>query len=149
MPNEDGRTNVLKRYLDDEITIRLPDQKLITDIKWFSVYDLTLHDAFGDIYIPEEFEPPGPQVLTDLQGRSNEVRATQVVVMNSKVIKLHQFSYDGRGGDVYFWVGEGPQPSSKGHKVPDDMGYLTPLRRYVDEDVYLQLPGDITIFDIR
>ncbi len=49
-------------YLDDEITIRLPDQKRVTDIKWFSVYDLTLHDAFGDVYIPEEFEPPGPQV---------------------------------------------------------------------------------------
>ncbi len=29
------------------------------------------------------------------------------------------------------------------------MGYLTPLRKYEEEDVYLQLPGDITIFDIR
>ncbi len=37
--------------------------------------------------------------------------------MNSKVMKLEGFSYDGRGGDVYFWVGVGPQPSSKGHKV--------------------------------
>lgn len=117
VPNEDGRTNVLKRYLNDEITIRLPDQKRINDIKWFSVYDLTQHDAYGDIYIPEDFEPPGQQVLTDIQGRSNGVRASHVSVMNSKVIKLHQFSYDGRGGDVFFWVGVGPQPSSKGIQV--------------------------------
>ncbi len=81
------------------------------------MYDLTQHDFFGDLYIPEEFEAPGPQVLTDLQGRTNDVEAKQVVVLNSKVIKLQSFTYDGRGGEVYFWVGVGPQPSSKGHKV--------------------------------
>ena len=32
------------------------------------------------------------------------------------------FSYDGTGGEVYFWVGLGPQPSSKGVKVPDEYG---------------------------
>ena len=133
-----------------EITIVLPDHKKITDIKWFSVYDLTLHDAFGDIYIPEDFEPPGPQILTDIQGRSNGVEAAQVLVMDSKTLKLEDFSYDGRGGeDVSFWVGVGPQPSSKGHQVPDDMGYLTALRRYDHEDVYLTLPGELTVFDIR
>ena len=59
VPNEAGRTNVLERYLNDEITITLPDRKRLTEIKWFAVYDLTLHDPFGDIYIPEDFEPPG------------------------------------------------------------------------------------------
>ncbi len=34
-------------------------------------------------------------------------------------------------------------------QVPDDMGYLTPLRRYDSADVYLSLPGDLTLFDIR
>ena len=29
------------------------------------------------------------------------------------------------------------------------MGYLSPLRAYHDEDVYLQLPGKLTVFDIR
>ena len=51
-----------------------------------------------------------------------------MIVMDSKTLKLEQFSYDGLGGEVYFWVGVGPQPSSKGHKVPDEMGYLSPLR---------------------
>ena len=55
-------------------------------------------------------------------------RASSVVVMDAKTLKLERFSYDGAGGDVYFWAGVGPQPSSKGHKVPDEMGYLSPLR---------------------
>lgn len=149
VPDEAGRTNVLKRYLNDLITITLPDKKRVTDIKWFAVYDLSLHDAFGDVFIPEDFEPPGNQILSDIFGRSNGVRAESVVVMDSKTIKLEGFSYDGLGGDVYFWVGIGPQPSSKGHQVPDELGYFSPLRKYDQEDVYLQLPGESTVFDIR
>ncbi len=34
-------------------------------------------------------------------------------------------------------------------QVPDDMGYLSPLRKYDEEDVYLQLPGELTVFQIR
>ncbi len=60
------------------------------------------------------------------------------------------FSYDGAGGDsIHFWVGRGPQPSPKGTLVPDEMGYLEPLRRYVKEDIILQMPGTLTVFDIR
>ena len=76
-------------------------------------------------------------------------RASQVLVMDSKTIMLTEFSYDGHAGDVNFWVGVGPQPSSKGHQVPDEMGYLSPLRRYDTEDIYLQLPGELTVFGIR
>ena len=51
--------------------------------------------------------------------------------MDSKSIHLKEFSYDGLGGDgVFFWVGHGPQPSSKGIKVPDELGYLEPLNAY-------------------
>ena len=60
--NEKGRTNVLDRYLNDEITITLPEGKKIAELKWFAIYDLSLHDTFGDIYIPEDFESPDVQV---------------------------------------------------------------------------------------
>ena len=33
--------------------------------------------------------------------------------MDSKTIKLPAFTYDGQGGEVFFFAGEGPQPSSK------------------------------------
>ena len=58
------------------------------------------------------------QVLSEILGFSNEIKADEVVVMDSKSIKLVGFNYDGRNeGSVHFWAGVGPQPSSKGHQV--------------------------------
>lgn len=34
------RTNILDRYFNRDFTLVLPDNKKITDIKWFAVYDL-------------------------------------------------------------------------------------------------------------
>ena len=71
-------------------------------------------------------------------------RADQVEVLDSKTIMLKEFYYDGKGGKgVHFTVGRGPQPSSKGTVVPNELGYLEPLRRYQKEDIKLQLPGKI------
>ena len=49
---------------------------------------------------------------------------------------------------MYFYAGEGPQPSSKGFIVPDELGYLAPLGKYEEQDVILQLPGVKSIFQI-
>ena len=68
--------------------------------------------------------------------------------MDAKTIKIPAFTYDGQGGEVYFFAGEGPQPSSKGFIVPDELGYLDPIGIYRNQDVILQLPGAKTIFEI-
>ncbi|XP_065225069.1 protein Skeletor, isoforms B/C [Planococcus citri] len=148
VPNEYGKTDVLNRYLNKDIRITLPDRKKITDIKWFAVYDLTRQSAFGDVYIPEEFEPPVTQTISQLTGRSHGVTSGPIEILDAKTITIPQFTYNGAGQDTYFWVGLGPQPSSKGYKVPDENGYLDPLRVYTEETVTLELPGDLTIFDI-
>ena len=55
---------------------------------------------------------------------------------------LKEFYYDGKGGKgIHFYVGRGPQPSSKGTVVPNELGYMEPLRKYYKEDIKLQLPG--------
>lgn len=142
VPNEFGRTNVLKRYLNEEFTLTMPSGKQINQVKWFAVYDLTEHEAYGSIYIPEGFEPPDTQVLSYMEGKAHGIEADQVLVLDSKTLMLKEFSYDGLGGKgIHFYVGRGPQPSSKGTVVPNELGYLEPLRRYVKEDVQLQLPG--------
>ena len=146
VPDKSGRTNVLDRYLNEEFTIKLPSQKRITDLKWFSVYDLTSQNNFGDIYISEGFEPPGYQTLADIPG--DDVSSKAITVMDSKTIEIPAFSYDGRGGEVFFYAGEGPQPSSKGFIVPDELGYLDPRGKSEEQDVILQLPGAKTIFQI-
>ncbi|XP_026827952.1 uncharacterized protein LOC105278994 isoform X2 [Ooceraea biroi] len=148
VPDEWGKTNILDRYFNRDFTLTLPDNKKITDIKWFAIYDLSSQNTFGDVYIPEEFDPPSPQKISELSRRSHNVSSEPIIILDSKTISIPQFTYDGQGVDAYFWVGLGPQPSSKGQKVPDEYGYVDSLRAYHNEDVVLELPGDMTVFDI-
>ena len=136
------------RYLNEDFILKLPSLKKIRDLKWFSVFDLTTQNNFGDVYIREGFEAPGYQTLTEIYGDKYSVSSKSVIVMDAKTIKIPDFTYDGRGGDVYFFAGEGPQPSSKGFIVPDQLGYLATLGIYRNQDVVLQLPGSKTIFEI-
>ena len=139
VPNEYGKTNVLQRYLNDEFTLTLPNGKRIDQLKWFAVYDLTEYEAYGALYIPEGFEPPGTKEVSHLEGKSNNIEADKVLVLDSKTIMLEKFFYDGKGGNgVQFFVGRGPQPSSKGQVIPNELGYLEPLRRYHNEDIRLK-----------
>ncbi|XP_068898664.1 protein Skeletor, isoforms B/C [Tenebrio molitor] len=148
VPDEYGKTNVLGRYLQKDFTLTLPDDKKITDIKWFAIYDLLSQNTFGDIYIPEEFEPPTIQKIPQLAGKSHQVSSGAIEIIDAKRIKLNEFRYDGKAKQAHFWVGVGAQPASKGHKVPDEFGYLDALRAYKGETITLELPGDLTIFNI-
>ncbi|XP_037030549.1 protein Skeletor, isoforms B/C [Bradysia coprophila] len=148
VPDEYGHTNVLERYFNKDFTLKLPDDKKITEIKWFAVYDLNNQNNFGDIYIPEEFEPPTPQKGNSFSKKSRGVSSANIEILDSKTIKIPELFYDGTGKRTYFWAGVGPQPSSKGVKIPDEMGYLDPIRKYEGETVTLELPGDTTVFNI-
>lgn len=116
------RTNILDRYFNKDFTLKLPDNKKITEVKWLAVYDLSRQNDFGDIYIPEDFEPPRPQRGGSFSKRSNGVSSSTIEILDSKTIKIPEFYYDGKGKKAYFWVGVGPQPSSKGSKIPDELG---------------------------
>ncbi|XP_026274137.1 protein Skeletor, isoforms B/C [Frankliniella occidentalis] len=148
VPDEYGKTNILARYFNKDFTITLPDGKKITEIKWFAIYDLTSQNAFGDLYIPEDFEPPTVQKISQLSKRSHDVGSESIEIIDAKTFRIPELNYNGAGKDTYFYVGVGPQPSSKGTKVPDEYGYLDPIRAYKRETVTLELPGDLTIFDI-
>lgn len=112
----------MDRYFNKDFTLTLPDGKKIIDIKWLAIYDLWSQNTFGDIYIPEEFEPPTIQKISQLAGKSNSVNSASIDIVDSKTLRISQFRYDGKAEEAYFWVGVGPQPGSKGHKVPDEYG---------------------------
>lgn len=86
------------------------------------MYDLSNQNTFGDIYIPEEFEPPTVQKIPQLAGKKNGVSSGTVEIIDAKTIKIYDFKFDGKTSSTYFWVGVGPQPGSKGIKVPDENG---------------------------
>lgn len=100
----------------------LPENKKITDIKWFAIYDIWSQNTFGDIYIPEGFEPPTVQKISTLTGKVHGITTESVDILDAKRIRLNQFHYDGLAKTAYFWVGVGAQPVAKGYKVPDEYG---------------------------
>jgi len=120
--NANRRTNILDRYHNKDFTLTLPDRKKITEIKWLAVYDLSSQNNFGDVYIPEEFDPPMSQLGGTFSKRSHNVSSSSVEILDSKTIRIKDFTYDGRGKRTFFWTGVGPQPSSRGSKLPDERG---------------------------
>ena len=149
VPDERGKTNKLKQYVNIDIRIRLPDDKRIQSIKWISVWDIRNQKNFADLYIPEGFLPPTPQTISEFSQLSNDVKSEPVVIQDAKTIRIPEFSYDGKRKEAYFWVGVGPQPTSAGQKIPNELGYLEPLGPYKEDLVILELPGNMTVFDIN
>ncbi|XP_028176410.1 protein Skeletor, isoforms B/C-like [Ostrinia furnacalis] len=148
VPDEHGKTNILERYYNQDVRLTLPEGKRISRIKWLAVYDIASQNAFGDVYVPDDFESPAPRTIGPLVGE-RAVSSESVLIADASTIIIPEFKYDGTGEEVYFWTGVGPQPSSRGIKIPDDYGYLEPLRAYKGEDVRLTLPGGRTVFDIK
>ncbi|KAI2795561.1 hypothetical protein BLOT_016681, partial [Blomia tropicalis] len=149
VPNEHGKTNKLRQYINQDIRIRLPEDKRIQSIKWISVWDIRAQKNFADLYIPEGFLPPSPQIIAEFSQLSNDVKSEPVVILDAKTIRIPEFTYDGKRKAAYFWVGMGPQPTSAGQRIPNELGYLEPLKSYKDDLVILELPGNMTIFDIN
>uniref|UniRef100_T1ISN0 DOMON domain-containing protein n=1 Tax=Strigamia maritima TaxID=126957 RepID=T1ISN0_STRMM len=148
VPDEGRKTNVLKRYANSELTLTLPDNKKIDDLKWFAIYDIGSSTTFADVKFPEDFEPPGRRLLSEFTRNSNGVKSDPILAVDSKTLIFTNFNYDGLSQDAYFWVGAGPVPNSKGTKIPDENGYLESLRPYQAANITLHLPGNMTIFDI-
>lgn len=59
------------------------------------ICNFLFQNTFGDIYIPEEFEPPALQKIPQLTSRSHGVKSGSVEVVDSKTIRIPEFSYDG------------------------------------------------------
>ncbi|CAG9134831.1 unnamed protein product [Plutella xylostella] len=147
VPDENGKTNVLERYFDAEVRLILPEGKRLSRLKWLCVYDIATQNTFGDVAIPDDFEAPTERTLGPMTG-SPAVSSGPVKVLDARTILIPSFRYDGSGGEVYFWAGEGAQPSARGTKVPDEYGYVEPLSPYNGTDVRLTLAGTTTVRDI-
>nr|XP_046920523.1 protein Skeletor, isoforms B/C-like [Dermatophagoides farinae] len=149
VPDETGRTNKLRQYINRSIRIRLPDDKTIHTIRWFAIWDIRSQKNFADIFIPEGFLPPAPQTIAEFSQLSNGIESEPLVIVDAKTIRIPSFTYDGYRKQAYFWVGQGPQPNSAGERIPNELGYLEPLGPYRNDLLILELPGNMTIFDIN
>lgn len=108
--------------MNKDITIRIPDDKKIVALKWLAVWDIRDNKNFADLYIPDGFQPPAPQEISELSRLSDSVRSGPLTIIDSKTIRIPDFNFDGKHKNVYFWVGTGPQPNTAGKKIPNERG---------------------------
>ncbi|XP_029042533.1 protein Skeletor, isoforms B/C isoform X1 [Osmia bicornis bicornis] len=76
-----------------------------------------------------------------------------VYVLDSSMIFIKGFCYDGTGPDAYFWVGNTSAPSPQGYIVPypeiDKNRDPPVLKAYNYTDIFLKLPDGKQIRDIK
>ncbi|RZB39621.1 Skeletor, isoforms B/C [Asbolus verrucosus] len=139
---------VLRAYNNTNIILRLPMGKRIRDIRWLSVWCRRFTVDFGEVFIPPNLEVPKPRVLPEFKRLAHGLRSDNISILDAKTFYIPNLHYDGAGPDAYFWVGNGTEPTAFGIKVPNEMGSLDPLRGYQGEDIEIQLPGSLTVYDI-
>lgn len=113
----------------------------------FQIYDFFQVD-FGEVFIPPGLDVPRPRVLPEFKRLAHGLRSSNISVLDAKTFYIPNLHYDGAGPDAYFWVGNGSTPNIMGVKVPNELGSYDVLRGYQGEDIEIQLPGNLTVYDI-
>lgn len=103
---------------------------------------------FGEVFIPPGLDVPRPRVLPEFKRLAHGLRSSNISVLDAKTFYIPNLHYDGAGPDAYFWVGNGTAPNIMGVKVPNELGSYEVLRGYQGEDIEIQLPGNLTVYDI-
>ncbi|RWS22358.1 protein Skeletor: isoforms B/C-like protein, partial [Leptotrombidium deliense] len=148
IPDPSGSEEKLKGYNNENLILKMPEGRKISDVKWISIWCKKFTINFGHIDIPQNFNAPKEVNLGRLPTFAHKVSAKAVIVKDSKTILIKGLNYDGAAPDAYFLVGKGKKPHASGIKVPDENGSLEKLHGYKDQDITLHLPGDLTMKDI-
>ena len=139
---------VLSAHNKTNLFLKLPGGKKIKDIKWLAVWCRRFTVNFGDVFIPSNLQAPKPRVLAEFKRLAHGLRSGNITVLDARTIYIPNLHYDGAAPDAYFWVGNGTEPGPWGIKVPNEFGKLDPLKGYQGQDIEIQLPENITVYDI-
>uniref|UniRef100_A0AC34Q6X6 DM13 domain-containing protein n=1 Tax=Panagrolaimus sp. JU765 TaxID=591449 RepID=A0AC34Q6X6_9BILA len=88
-----------------------------------------------------DYDPDYGVYLGDLSNLANGNVKGSVFVVNETAIQLVNFTYNGSGPDVYFWLDRTEVPTKEGLKIPSLEFGIAPLRKYENARVVLVLPG--------
>lgn len=146
VPDEKGRSEKLGEYTGNDLILTLPRKKL-SEISWLSVWCEEFAVDFGNVVFGSVTPPMQKTVAGFPEGGGHHVASGPITFLNEKSVKIEDFIYDGNAPDAFFLVGK-TSPSSRGTKVPDENGSLSPLKKYQSKTITLTLPGELTFFDI-
>lgn len=71
------------------------------------------------------------------------VSSGPILIIDKKTIFIPALNYKAESNDTYFWTGRGV-PSANGTLVPDENNSTDSLREYQGQNIYLQLPHNLT-----
>nr|XP_022918431.1 protein Skeletor, isoforms B/C isoform X1 [Onthophagus taurus] len=138
----------LGEFSNSDLILRLPVGIRIKDIKWLSVWCRRFTINFGEVFIPQDLDIPKVRILPEFKRFAHGLRSDNISILDAKTFYIPNLHYDGAGPAAYFWVGNGSEPHRMGIKVPNELKSLEPLRAYQGEDIEIQLPGSLTVYDI-
>ncbi|KAH6948902.1 hypothetical protein HPB50_026879 [Hyalomma asiaticum] len=138
----------LSAYNKSTIVLKLPPGKKITDFRWFSVYCRKAQTSFAHVDIPSNLQYPRPATVASSISGAHNTRAEAIIVEDKRTLVLKNFYYDGSAPDAFFLAGKGDRPMPDGTKIPDETGRVRKLMGYVNANVRLTLPGNLTVDDI-
>lgn len=119
--------------------------------------------------IPPGLDVPRPRILPEFKRLAHGVRSSNISVLDARTFYIPNLHYDGAGPDAFFLVGNGTEPNVMGIKVnfkiksripeicikvfflkvPNEIGSLDKLHGYQGEDIEIQLPPPLTVYDIE
>ncbi|CAN7995529.1 unnamed protein product [Ixodes hexagonus] len=152
LPDENGSTATLKAYKGANITIRVPDNKKITDFKYLAVWCEKFGVNFGHVMIPTDFKLPQPQTIGRGLKGAHGVTIDTVTLKDANTIELTNFHYDGQGPDAHFVVSATsptPAKASGSTKLLDENGSNDKLKAYTGKDLTLKLHERSTWADYK
>ncbi|CAN7984304.1 unnamed protein product, partial [Ixodes hexagonus] len=140
VPNEKGSFDKLGAYNKVNIIITLPNGKKIKDYKYLSVYCREAETSFGHVMIPDSLVAPKPAEVGRLEG--THVKQTgPVVLMDSMVMSITNFNFDGTVPGTFFLTGTGqPVSDQMATKLQDENSRPDALKEYANKSIILKLP---------
>lgn len=74
-------------------------KELVIELNFISFDSVVfyLQSAFGDVYVPDEFEPPSVQTIAAFTKKSHGVSSAPLKVLDAKTLLLPDFTYNGAG----------------------------------------------------
>ncbi|XP_065335104.1 protein Skeletor, isoforms B/C-like [Cloeon dipterum] len=128
--------------------LRLPQNTTIRSIKSLAVWNQEKTESLGSVVIPKDVAVPMPKVLPEFSRLAHDLRSGNVTILDARTFLIPDLHYDGKGPDAYFMVGTGSKPHGKGTKVPNELGDLNVLRAYRGQTIAIQLPENLTVYNI-
>ncbi|XP_055930349.1 uncharacterized protein LOC129960762 [Argiope bruennichi] len=145
-PNRDSN-EILKPHLNQDVILHLPEGIKITDLRWLSVWSRKFSISFGTVIFPPLLIIPQPAIIGSLNSTRQGVSSGTILVLDSQTFLISDFSYDGSGTDVHWWVSKSATPDSDALQLQDEDGNNASLQERKNKTVIITLPDRHSVMD--